>query len=313
MPDKTAATETAANDPKRASFGGIKLTNPDRVYYPSLGLTKADLAAYDARVAPVMLPYITRRPISLVRCPSGLGGPRFFQRHASKGMSDAIKQVTVRASDTVRPYLYIEDADGLFALTQIGTLEIHDWGVSIDQLDQPDRLVFDLDPDEGLEFDVLREAARHVKDLLAELGLTSFLRATGGKGLHVVAPLTPKAGWPEVKEFSRALADALVEQAPDRYTANPLKRSRTGKVFIDYLRNSRGNSAICNYSPRAKPGAPVAVPLRWKELARLENGAPYTVKTLPTRLSRLKGDPWEGFFTVRQTMTLKARKAIGLG
>ncbi|MDJ0511826.1 MAG: non-homologous end-joining DNA ligase [Methyloceanibacter sp.] len=306
------ANETAANDPKRAPYGGITLTNPDRVFYPSIGLTKADLAAYDARVAPAMLPFVARRPISLVRCPSGLGGPRFFQRHASKGMSDAIKQVAVPASETVRPYLYIEDADGLFALTQIGTLEIHDWGVSIDRLDQPDRLVFDLDPDEGLRFGVLREAARHVKDVLAELGLTSFLRATGGKGVHVVAPLAPKAGWPAVKDFSRAVADSLVRQAPDRYTANPLKRSRTGKIFIDYLRNSRGNSAICNYSPRAKPGAPVAVPLRWRELAQLESGAPYTVKTLPTRLSRLKGDPWEGFFAERQTITPQARRAIGL-
>ncbi|MEM8574600.1 MAG: non-homologous end-joining DNA ligase [Pseudomonadota bacterium] len=306
------ASETAADDPKQATYGGITLTSPDRVFYPSLGLTKAGLAAYDARVAPLMLPYVARRPISLVRCPSGLGGPRFFQRHASKGMSDAIKQIAVPGGEPARPYLYIEDADGLFALTQIGTLEIHDWGVSIDRLDQPDRLVFDLDPDEGLGFDALREAARHVRDLLAELSLTSFLRATGGKGLHVVVPLAPKAGWPEVKDFSRAVADTLVGQEPDHYTANPLKRSRTDKIFVDYLRNSRGNSAICNYSPRAKPGAPVAVPLRWSELARLETGAPYTVKTVPTRLSRLKGDPWEGFFFARQTITPQARKTVGL-
>ena len=228
-------------------------------------------------------------------------------------MPAAIKQVDIPGGENDRPYLYIDDADGLFALTQIGTLEIHDWGVSIDTPETPDRLVFDLDPDESLGFGLLRDAARQIRDFLSELGLTSFLRATGGKGLHVVAPITPEAGWPEVKAFARGVADALVAEDPDRYTANPLKRTRTGKIFIDYLRNGRGSSAICNYSPRAKPGASVATPLRWDELSKLESGAPYSVKTLPARLSRLKSDPWEDYFTTRQTLTTKARKTLGLG
>lgn len=306
------AAARATKDPDRPTFGGITLTSPDKVLYPSIGLTKRDLAVYDARVAATMLPFAARRPISLVRCPAGLGGPRFFQRHASKGMSAAIKQISVPGGGTDRPYLYIDDADALFALTQIGTLEIHDWGVAIDTLETPDRLVFDLDPDEALDFAVLRGAAREIRDFLDDLGLTSFLKATGGKGLHVVAPLDPKAGWPEVKAFARGVADALVAEAPDRYTANPLKRTRTGKIFIDYLRNGRGSSAICNYSPRAKPGAPVAVPLRWDELTKLASGAPYTVKTLPARLARLKANPWESYFTTRQTMTARARKKLGL-
>ncbi len=305
------AAEKPTAGPDRLSFDGITLTNPDRVLYPAIGLTKQDLAAYDAQVAAAMLPYIQRRPISLVRCPAGLGGPRFFQRHATKGMSGAIKEVEVPGGGTDRPYLYIEDSDGLIALTQIGTLEIHDWGVSIDALETPDRLVFDLDPDEALGFDVLRLAARQVRDFLLELGLISFLKATGGKGLHVVAPLTPKAGWADVKEFARAVAEALVSDAPDRYTANPLKRTRTGKIFIDYLRNARGSSAISCYSPRAKPRASVATPLRWDELGKLKSGAPYTVKTLPARLSRLKSDPWEGYFTTSQSMTAKARRILG--
>lgn len=306
------AAESTAGAPDRDMFGAITLTNPDRVLYPSVPLTKRDLAAYDARIAPAMLPYVANRPISLVRCPAGLGGPRFFQRHAMKGMSDAIKQVDVPGGESDQPYLYIDSDDGLFALTQIGTLEIHDWGVTIDKLETPDRLVFDLDPDEDLEFGVLREAARHVRDFLRELGLTSFLKATGGKGVHVVAPLTPEADWPAVKAFARGVADALVAEVPDRYTANPLKRTRTGKIFVDYLRNGRGSSAICNYSPRAKPGAPVATPLRWDELSKLESGAPYSVKTLPRRLSQLKSDPWDGYFTARQAITKAARAKLGL-
>lgn len=308
--DATMAAERRTADTE--TFGAVTLTSPGKVLYPEAGLTKHDLAQYDARMAASMLPYVARRPISLVRCPEGLGGPRFFQRHATKGMADAIKQVRVPGGETDRPYLYIEDADGLFALTQIGTLEIHDWGVSVDELERPDRLVFDLDPDEALDFGVLRTAAREVRDLLADLGLTSFLKATGGKGVHVVAPLAPRAGWPEIKAFARAVADTLVERAPDRYTANPLKRTRTGKIYIDYLRNGRGSSAICNYSPRAKSGAPVATPLRWTELTGLQSGAPYTVTTLPRRLARLKDDPWEGFFGTEQTITARARTALGL-
>ncbi|GFO83436.1 MAG: hypothetical protein A49_30630 [Methyloceanibacter sp.] len=293
-------------------FGGITLTSPDKVLYPEAGITKADVARYLERVAPAMLPYAARRPISLVRCPGGLDGPRFFQRHATKGMSGAIKQIRIPGGETDKPYIYIDDADGLFALVQFSALEIHDWGVTVDRPETPDRVVFDLDPDEALDFGAIRAAASEVRGLLSELGLVSFLKATGGKGLHLVAPLTPKAGWPEVKAFAKAVADTLVATAPDRYTANPLKRARAGKIFVDYLRNGRGSSAICNYSPRAKPGAPVATPLRWPELARLKNGAPYTVKTLPARLSRLKGDPWEGFAAMRQSLTARARKAVGL-
>ena len=306
------AAESAKQKSRSDAFGGITLTSPDKVLYPSIPLTKRDLAEYDARIAPAMLPYLANRPISLVRCPAGLGGPRFFQRHATKGMSDAIKEIEIPGGETDQPYLYIDNEDGLFALTQIGTLEIHDWSVTVDRLEKPDRLVFDLDPDEDLEFDALKEAARHVRDFLADLGLTSFLKATGGKGVHVIAPLTPKAGWPDVKAVARGIADALVAEAPDRYTANPLKRTRTGKIFIDYLRNGRGSSAICNYSPRAKAGAPVATPLRWDELSRLESGAPYSVETLPRRLSQLKSDPWEDFFATRQSITGRARTALGL-
>ena len=196
---------------------------------------------------------------------------------------------------------------------QIGTLEIHDWGVSLDHIDAPDRLVFDLDPDEGLPLPTLKAAAVEVREFLDDLGLKSFLKSTGGKGLHLVAPIAPKLGWAEVKPFAKAIADALVAARPDRYTANPLKRTREGKIFVDYLRNQRGGSAIVNYSTRAKAGAPVACPLRWDELKGLKAASPYTAKTLPARLKAMKRDPWEGFFSTRQSITAKARKALGLG
>ena len=294
------------------SFAGITLTSPDKVLFPDIGFTKLDLARYYQAVAPSMLPYLVERPISLVRCPEGCRQDCFFQRHAMRGMSTSIKQIPIPGGASKKDYLYIDGEAGLFGLVQIGVLEIHDWGVSLAHLAKPDRLVFDLDPDEGFAFSELKAAAIEVRDFLDDLGLKSFVKVTGGKGLHVVAPITPKQGWDEVKAFAKAVADALVEVRGDRYTANPLKRARKGKIFVDYLRNQRGGSSIVNYSTRAKPSAPVACPLRWDELKDLKSASAYSVKTVPARLKTLKRDPWEGFFSTRQSITAKARKALGL-
>ena len=307
---RTAKPSQRKDDPM---FAGVDLTSPDKVLYPDIGLTKIDLARYYEAVAPAMLPYLVNRPISLVRCPEGAEKECFFQRHAMKGMSKAIKEIAIPGGETKKKYLYIDDESGLFGLVQFGVLEIHDWGVSLNNLDKPDRVVFDLDPDEGFDFACLKSAAIEVRDFLGELGLKSFLKATGGKGLHVVAPLTPKLGWDGVKAFAKAVADALVQARGDRYTANMAKKARTGKIFVDYLRNQRGGTAIANYSTRARNGATVAVPLHWDELKGLKNAAPYSVKTLPARLKTLKRDPWEGFFKTRQSITAKALKALGLG
>jgi bifunctional non-homologous end joining protein LigD len=307
---KGAADKKPAGD---SMFHGITLSNPDKVYYPDIGLTKLGVAQYYERVAPFMLPYVAKRPISLVRCPEGIEGERFFQRHAMKGMSKAIKEVAIPGGETKKKYLYIDDEAGLLGLVQIGVLEIHDWGVKLPKVTEPEHIVFDLDPDEELDFAILKAAAVEVRDFLAELGFQTFLKVTGGKGLHVVAPLTPKLGWSEVKGFAKAVADALVTARPDRYTANMAKKVRTGKIFVDYLRNQRGGTAICNYSTRARKGATVACPLRWDELKGMKTAAPYTVRTLPGRLKSLKGDPWEGYFSTRQSITAKARKALGLG
>lgn len=318
LPDEegTQGAETDMTPTKQKAeptFAGITLSSPDKVLYPAIGVTKLDLARYYEAIGPYILPYLVNRPISLVRCPEGVDEERFFQRHAMKGMTEAIKRIPIPGGESKKPYLYIDDAAGLFGLVQISTLEIHDWGLSLKHLFEPDRLVFDLDPDEGLDLGTLKAAAVEVRDFLADLGLKSFLKSTGGKGLHLVAPITPKLGWNEVKAFAKAVADALVNVRPDRYTANPLKRTRVGKIFVDYLRNQRGGSAIVNYSTRAKEGAPVACPLAWDELKGLKVAAPYTIETLPARLKRLKRDPWEGFFKTRQSITVKAQKALGLG
>jgi bifunctional non-homologous end joining protein LigD len=307
---RTRAPSQRKRDPM---FAGVNLTSPDKVLYPDIGLTKIDLARYYEAVADAMLPYVLNRPLSLVRCPEGAEKECFFQRHGMKGKSKAIKEIAIPGGETKKKYLYIDDETGLFGLVQLGVLEIHDWGVSLDNLDKPDRVVFDLDPDEGFDFPSLKSAAIEVRDFLGELGLKSFLKATGGKGLHVVAPLTPKLGWDGVKSFAKAVADALVQARGDRYTANMAKKARTGKIFVDYLRNQRGGTAIANYSTRARKGATVAVPLHWDELKGLKSAAPYTVKTLPARLKTLKRDPWDGFFKTRQSITAKARKALGLG
>jgi bifunctional non-homologous end joining protein LigD len=311
--DEEAGMARASAKQSGPVLDGVRLTNPDKIYYPDAHLTKIDVARYYETIAPDILAYVAKRPISLVRCPDGIQGQHFFQRHAMKGMSEAIKQIPIAGGESKKPYLYIESEKGLLGLVQIGTLEIHDWGVSLKAIDKPDRLVFDLDPDEDLPLSMLKAAAIEVRDFLSDLGLKSFLKSTGGKGLHLVAPLTPKEGWPEVKAFAKAVADALVSARPDRYTANPLKRTRIGKIFVDYLRNQRGGSSIVNYSTRAKPGAPVACPLRWDELKGLKSAAPYSLKTLPARLKKLKRDPWEGFFSTRQSLTTKARKALGVG
>jgi bifunctional non-homologous end joining protein LigD len=310
--EEASMARTSASKKDEPSFDGVTLTNPDRVLFPDIAFTKLDLAHYYETVAPLMLPYVARRPISLVRCPEGYTKECFFQRHAMKGMSDTIKEVAIAGGETKKKYLYIDGEAGLFGMVQIGVLEIHDWGVSLDHIDKPDRIVFDLDPDEDLDLSTLKAGAIEVRGFLADLGFTSFLKSTGGKGLHIVAPIAPKLGWGEVKPFTKAVADALVAARPDRYTANPLKKTREGKIFVDYLRNGRGGSAIVNYSTRAKKGAPVACPLRWDELKGLKTAAPYTVKTLPARLKALKRDPWEGFLATRQSITAKARKSLGL-
>ncbi|MFW6299378.1 MAG: non-homologous end-joining DNA ligase [Oceanicaulis sp.] len=274
-----------------------ELSNPDRVYFPQAEITKQDYADYLAAVCEAMLPHVARRPLSLVRCPGGVEKQCFFQKHHAKGMPDGFKPVTVKEKDGgEEPYVYLDDLEGLQSCAQFGALELHPWGAPLDDLDHPERLIFDLDPDEGLDFSDVKDAAKDIKDILESAGLVPYPMLTGGKGVHVIAPLKPKADWDGVKAFCRGLATALADNQPERYTAQMSKAKRKGRIFIDWLRNQRGQTSVAPYSARARKGAPVATPIRWDELAKAKSGAEYDVESLPRRLASMKTDPWADYF-----------------
>jgi bifunctional non-homologous end joining protein LigD len=300
-----------AGDNDAIERAGVRLTHPGRVLFPGQGLSKADLADHYAAVADRMLPHVEKRPLSLVRCPSGSGKACFFQKHDTGGFPAAMRRVPIaEASGAKATYFHVADLAGLIAGVQMGVLEFHIWGSRIDAVEKPDRLVFDLDPDVGLDFAHVRSAAFDVRDRLAALGLKSFALLTGGKGIHVVAPLVRRAAWPEVKTFAKNFAALLETQAGDRYVANMAKAKRKGLIFVDYLRNERGSTAIAPYSTRARDGAPVATPVGWDELDAIEAANAFTVKTLPTRLRQV-GDPWPGYFDARQSITRTMAKSVG--
>lgn len=272
----------------------VRLTTPRRVLYPDIGLEKRELAAYYEAVASRMLPLVADRPLMLVRCPDGVDAECFHQKHRPDGTPAALRPATV---DDGEPHAAITTAEGLRALAQISALEVHLWGARASDVERPERVVFDLDPDEGLEWSAVVAAATEVRRLLEGVGLHPFCLHTGGKGVHVVAPLTPDAGWKRVKAFSRAVAETLASDAPDRYTATLSRSARGGKVFVDYLRNGRGATAIAPYSTRARPGAPVAAPIAWSELDR---AAP---RTLLEVLEAMDGDdPWAGYEDARRSL-----------
>jgi bifunctional non-homologous end joining protein LigD len=282
----------------------MRLTHPDRVIFPAQGLTKRDLAEYYAEIAPHMLPHIARRPLSLVRCPSGAGDKCFYQKHPVVGMSDAIHRVRVKEKNGTENYVYVDDERGLLELIQFGTLEIHPWGSRADDLDHPDQLIFDLDPDPTVPWKRVVEAAHETRALLEEIGLRSFPKSTGGKGLHVVVPIKPTIDWEPAKQFCRQLAELLVARRPDDYTTNMSKSVRKHKIFVDYLRNDFGSTAIAAFSTRAREGAPVAVPLSWREVTVELKPASFTLDAVRKRLKRQRTDPWKDFWTLRQALKI---------
>jgi bifunctional non-homologous end joining protein LigD len=249
----------------------IRISNRDRVIFPESEITKGQLADYYAAVAPVMLPWVGSRPISLVRCPQGRAKKCFFQKHDAGSFGDTVKHVGIREKDGhEEPYLFIDTADGLMTCVQMGTIEFHGWGARIEDVEKADRLVFDLDPDEGLDFEAVRTAAFHFRDILKSIGLETFPMVTGGKGVHVIAPLVPQAEWPEVKDFAHRLAQAVAQSDPENFTAALPKVQRKGRIFVDYLRNQRGATAVMPYAVRARPEAPVAAPISWKEMETID-------------------------------------------
>ncbi len=287
-----------------------RLSHPDRVLYPDMGLTKRGLARYYESVADWILPHLKGRPLTLVRCPEGFHRDCFYQKHVNGRVAPAIDRIEIQENDGRESYMVADSLEAVLGLVQMGVLELHTWGARRDQVDRPDRMIFDLDPDPSVSWASVVEAAQLMRVLLEELGLVCFVKTTGGKGLHVVAPLQRVHGWNEVKAFAKAVATHMVRTIPGRFTANMSKRARTGKIYLDYLRNARGATAIAAYSTRAKPGAPVSVPLAWDELSPDLRSDHFTVSNVPERLRALSADPWKEYARVTQRLTERMSRRL---
>ncbi|MGQ4274711.1 DNA ligase D [Terrihabitans sp. B22-R8] len=298
--DMSQKPKSSAVIRKGAEVAGVTLSHPERVLWPEQGVTKQGLAEFYAEIADWVLPHMVGRPLSLVRCPSGSEKTCFFQKHAWAGLHGAIRQIPVPGDD--EKMLAIDDLAGLVSLVQAGVLEIHPWGATEQVSDKADRLIFDLDPGDDVAWEAVIAGAREVRERLTALGLESFVKTTGGKGLHVVVPLVADTPWTEVKAFTKAIAESMAGDSPDRYVSTMAKKIRTGRVFVDYLRNGQGATAVAAYSTRSRPGAPVATPLKWDELGPEVRGNHFNVSNLPRRLENLEADPWEGFFEIEQSL-----------
>jgi bifunctional non-homologous end joining protein LigD len=305
----TSKVISSNGNPSETKIAGIELTHPDRVLYPEQGITKIELARYYEEIADWILPHIERRPLTLVRCPEGHKQQCFYQRHAQGSIDPAIHPVKVKEKGSVVPYLAIDSLAGLIALVQMGVLEIHTWGARSEHVDQPDQIIFDLDPDPAVSWTTVKQAALTLRKRLTGLGLAAFLKTTGGKGLHIVVPIVPKHDWSFIKEFTKAVAQSVVRENPDRFIATMSKAKRKGKIFIDYLRNAKTATAVCAYSTRARSGASVSTPLRWEEL-KDDVRAEFTIRSVPKRLARLRKDPWDGFEAARASITNKMLKQL---
>ena len=285
--------------PARKTASAFKLTHPDRILWPEDGITKQGLAEFYSDIADWILPHITGRVLSLVRCPGGVGKSCFYAKHIWDGADKSFLSIDVGEAE---PMLAIKNLDGLMALVQANVLEIHPWGSRIDRLDQPDRIIFDLDPGEDVPWEAVIAGALDVKDRLKSQDLESFVKTTGGKGLHVVSPITPSAEWEKVKDFTKKMAEAMAADSPRNYLAVMSKSRRKGRIFVDYLRNGRGATAVAAYSTRARTGAAISVPLTWAELKTGIRANHFTIDNLRQRLSHRKRDAWAGFFELKQKL-----------
>lgn len=295
-------------DAGKQQLAGVRLTSPEKVLYPDQNITKLELANYYRAIAGWLLPHIKNRPLVLVRCPDGQEKACFYQKHPGVGTPDTLRQIPIREKTKTERYVLVDDVAGLISLAQISALEIHAWGSRADKLEQPDRLIFDLDPDERVPWKKVVESARQVREFLEDLGLVNFVKTTGGKGLHLVVPIERRHDWDEAKAFCKDVADQIVRADPRHFTANMAKAARPGKIFIDYLRNGRGATAIVPYSTRARPGAPVSTPLTWTELTARVHSDHYTIRNVAKRLAALKRDPWEEIESVRQGLAGAIKK-----
>ncbi|WP_337270259.1 DNA ligase D [Oryzifoliimicrobium ureilyticus] len=306
---KDVVQEAKPTNSRPAPTSSVRLTHPDRLYWPDDGVTKQGLVDYYAQVWRFMAPYVVNRPLSLLRLPDGITGKqRFFQKHGWKGMNKSIQEITDPKDRSGPKLLRITDFDGLVALVQSGVLEVHPWGGTTSHWEKPDMITMDLDPGDDVSWAEIISAAEEIKARLEEAGLAAFVKTSGGKGLHVVTPLAPKASWTDVKAFAKQLADEMASDDPAHFIAKATKAGRKGKIFVDYLRNGRGSTAVAPYSTRARPGAPVSMPLAWAELSDDVGPAYFTVANSPARVNGLAHDAWEDFFAAARPLEKKSRK-----
>jgi bifunctional non-homologous end joining protein LigD len=291
---------------------GVRVTHPARVLFEELGLTKEALARYYEEVAEWLLPDLRHRPLSLVRCPQGPGEGCFYQKHIDAAWSPEIERVKIREAEGEGVYAVANTAAAVVGLVQKGVIELHTWGATTADLDAPDRMVLDLDPDPAVPWREVMAAARLVRGRLDSLGLEAFVKTSGGKGLHVMVPLAPRHAWDEVKGFSRALAESISAEDPERFTARMAKRERGGRIFIDYLRNAPGATTVAAYSVRARAGAPVSTPLHWDEVGGRMKPASFHVGNIVRRLQGLRSDPWRTFRRSPQTLTAAMKRELGI-
>lgn len=290
---------------------GVRLTSPDRVVYPDVGLTKRELAEYYVAVAPRMLPHIVDRPISMVRCPDGQDGQCFYQKHWTVSLPDGLGLVDIADNDSERePYVYVRDVRGLVALVQYGVLEIHLWGARVDDVEAPDRLVFDLDPAPDVPWTQTLLTARRTRKLLAACGLASWLKTSGGKGLHVTAPLDRRASWSDLHDFATLVTTRLLEEDPEGLVNVASKAARPGRIYVDFQRNARGATVVAPWSTRARAGAPVSVPVPWTRASTLLSGHAFAVADAMRYAARTRTDPWAALLETRQRLSAKVIDAL---
>lgn len=284
----------------RVIIAGINISHPKKLLYADPTINKQQLIHYYAKIAKRILPFIVNRPLTLLRCPEGTQAKCFFQKHYDSTLPENIFSIKIK--NEKEPYLYIKDLAGLLTLIQLNVLEIHPWGSTIDDLDKPDQMIFDLDPSPEVTWHQIIECASSLRQYLQQQGLKTFLKTSGGKGLHIVTPLTPKANWQEVTEFARNIAENFASQNPQKYIATMSKSKRQHKIFIDYLRNMAGATAIAPYCIRAQAGAAIATPIFWKELSRIKSAQQFKYTNINKRLAHLKKDPWQDFFKIKQRL-----------
>lgn len=281
------------------TIAGIKITNPDKLLFEDPEITKGDVVRYYEKASERMLPYVSNRILSIVRCPKGITQSCFFKKHPGPDNKAIITIPVTNSKGETEEYFYIENATGLIYEAQMGTLEFHTWGSRVDNLEKPDIMVFDLDPDEGMDLETVRQGVKDVKSILEQLSIISFLKTSGGKGYHVVVPFQPIAEWETFHDFARRIAQVMEQKWPDRYTSNVRKANRKNKIFIDWIRNGRGSTSVAPYSIRARKGAHVSMPITWEEL---DTVAPDGI-SMEDALSRINGnDPWKGFFQIDQRL-----------